>query len=213
VLLTLLRGELERLRESFPPSLFPPPNAPLAHLCYWYLRILMAMRLPESEPQDLLDPALQIVTQLKNNASLVSPLTHHATAFAAVALIECTGSEHTRQDAESGLSSLLESRIAPSGWDSSIRELIIKSKNPGPSSGAGGAAGAKTGTSQHAAIQGLQQLAELASATEEGRAESSTSEGRKESSTGGQIFHRFHDLRELVRIGYFSKLGGGDAVR
>lgn len=178
----------------------------------------MAMRLPESEPQDVLDPALQIVTQLKNNAGLVSPLTHHATAFAAAALIECTGHDNTRKEAESGLSSLLESRIAPSGWDTSIREMIIKSKTPGPSSGAGGAVGAvgaKTGTSQHAAIQGLQQLAELASATEEGRAESSTSEGRKESSqsnTGGQIFQRFHDLREVVRIGYLDKLSGA-AVR
>jgi hypothetical protein len=172
----------------------------------------MAMRLPESEPQDLLDPAMNIVTQLKNNAGLVSPLTHHATAFAAAALVALTGYEHTRQEAESGLTSLLESRIAPSGWDASIRTLIVNSKNPSPSAGAGGTVGAKTGTSQHAAIQGLQRLADLATATEEGRTESSTSEGRK-GSTGGQIFQRFHDLRELVRIGYLSKLGGGDAVR
>lgn len=170
----------------------------------------MAMRLPESEPQDLIDPAMNIVTQLKNNAGLVSPLTHHATAFAAAALIELTGYEHTRQEAESGLTSLLESRIAPSGWDASIRALIVNSQNPSPSSGAGGAASAKTSTSQHAAIaiQGLQRLADVATATEEG----SASEGRKES-TGGQIFQRFHDLRDLLRIGYLSKLGAGDAVR
>jgi hypothetical protein len=207
---TLLRGELERLRESFPSSFFPPSNYPLIHLCYWYLRILMAMRLPESEPQDLLDPGMNIVTQLKNNAGLVSPLTHHATAFAAAALIELTGYEHTRQEADTGLTSLLESRIAPSGWDASIRTLIVNSKIPGPSAGASGAVGAKTGTSQHAdiAIQSLQRLADVATATEE----SSTSEGRKES-TSGQIFQRFHDLRELLRIGYLSRLGGGDAAR
>ena len=212
ILGTLLRGELERLRESFPSSFFPPSKSPLIHLCYWYLRILMAMRLPESEPQDLLDPAMNIVTQLKNNAGLISPLTHHATAFAAAALIELAGYEHTRQEAESGLTALLESRIAPSGWDASIRTLIVNCKNPGPSAGAGGAVGAKTSTSQHAAIQGLQHLADLATATEEGRTEGSTSEGRMES-TGGQIFQRFHDLRELVRIGYLSKLGGGETVR
>ena len=171
----------------------------------------MAMRLPESELQDLLEPAMQIATQLKNNPSLVSPLTHHATAFAAAALIELNEHESTRKEAERGLSSILEGRIAPSGWDASIRDMILKIANPGSSSGAGGAVGAKTGTSQHAAIQGLQQLAELASATEEGRTEGSTSEGRKD----GQIFQRFHDLRELIRVGYLSKLSGsgGDSVR
>lgn len=174
----------------------------------------MELRLPESEAEDILDPALHIITQLQHNTRLVSPLTHHATVLAAAALIECTGHEDTRKDAESGLSCLLESQIASSGWDSSIREMIIKSKTAGPPSGSGGAMGAKTGTSQQ---QRLQQLAELASATEEGRGESSSSEVRKESQskTGGQTFQRFHDLRELVRIGYLSKLGGqgGDAVR
>lgn len=215
VLHTLLRGELERFRESFPTSFFPPLNAPLLHICYWYARVLMAMRLPWSEPQDLCSAALEIVTQLKNNTSLVSPLTHLATAFAAVALIECTGYEQTRKEAESGLSAILDGRIAPSGWDASIREMIVKNKNPGQSSGAGGAVGANSGTTQHAAIasQGLQHLAELATATtEEGKAESSIGEGRKELDSQKYLSTRAPDLRELVRVGYWGKLGG-DAVR
>lgn len=207
---TLLRGELERFRESLPASLFPPPVAPIIHLCYWYTRILMELRLPESEAPELLDPALHLVTQLQHNAGIVSPLTHHATTLAAATLIECTGYENTRQEAESGLTALLESRIAPSGWDSSIKEMIIKRKTPSPSYASSSAVGAKTGTSQQ---QRLQQLAELASATEEDRGESSTVEGRKESQLN--VFPRFHDLRELVRVGYLSRLGGqgGDATR
>ena len=231
ILGTLLRGELERLRESFPASFFPPSKSPLIHLCYWYLRILMAMRLPESEPQDLLDPAMNIVTQLKSNAGLISPLTHHATAFAAAALIELAGYEPTRQEAEGGLTSLLESRIAPSGWDASIRALIVNSKNPGPPSAGGGGGGGSTkttgtstSTSQHAAIQGLQHLADLATATTTTTTtgDSTTGEGggRRESAGsttagGGQMFQRFPDLRELVRVGYLSRLaaGGGESVR
>ena len=175
----------------------------------------MAMRLPEYEPQDLCNAAMPIVVQLTNNTGLVSPLTHLATAFAAVALIQCTESEHTRKEAEGGLSALLDGRIAVSGWDASIRDMIVKNKYSSQTSGAGGAAGANSGTSQHADIasQGLQHLAELATATEEGKAEGSTGEVRKESPKLQKYFsiHAF-DLRELVRVGNWSMLGG-DAAR
>jgi hypothetical protein len=191
--------------------MLPPSQYPIVYLCYWYLQILLAMRLPETEPQDLLDLAKHIVTGLTNNAGLVSPLTHHATALAAGTLISLTKCEQTKQEAEGVLHALLEEHIAPSGWDGSIRTLITNSQNPSPPAGAGGAVGAKTSTSdsQHTAMQGLQHLADLAAATEKG-------EGRRESA-GGQIFQRFHDLRELVRNGYLSRLGGGgsqgEAVR
>ena len=170
----------------------------------------MAMRLPEYGPQDVCDPAMKIITQLKSSTDLICPLTHHATAFAALALIECTGYEQTRKEAESGLTALLESRIAPSGWDASVRAMIFKNTNTGQSIAAGGAVAVKSGTSQHIANQGLKQLAELATATTEGNPESSTTETRKEPSRGGggQIFQRFHDLREMVRIGYLTKAGG-----
>jgi hypothetical protein len=181
------------------------------HLSYWYLRILLAVRLPELGPQDLCDAAVKIVTQLTNNTSLINPLTHHATAFAAVALIDCTGYEQTRKEAEGSLTTLLESRIAPSGWDASIRDMIIKNKNPAQSSGAGGAVGAKTGISPNAA--NLQHLAELATASTGGEAENPTTEGRKESSTGGQALQHFQNLREIVRVGYWAKLTGGEAGR
>ena len=211
---TLLRGELERCRESFPASFFPSSNAPLIHLCYWYLRILMELRLPESEPSDLLVPARHIVTQLMHNTGLVSPLTHHFTALAAMTLVDLTAHENTRDEAENGLKSLLENRIAPSGWDASIREMITKKQHSNPSGGAGSVVRPKTTDSQHAltASQGLQRLADLATATEEGR-DVSTGEGRKEgekSSTGpvGSHFQRFHDLKESIRSGYLGAFGG-----
>jgi hypothetical protein len=214
LLSTLVRGELERFREVLPPSLSTPSNAPVFHLVFWILRLLLALRLPESQPQDLCDAAVQIVHTLTSNANLISPLTHLAAAFAAVVLIKCTYEEETRKEAETGLSAFLDGRIPPSGWDASIKEMIIKNSNASQSSGAGGAAGANPGTSQHAVIasQGLQHLAELATATEEGNAESSTGEGRKDSKSQKYLSIRAFDLRELVRIGDWSKLGG-DAGR
>jgi hypothetical protein len=172
----------------------------------------MEIRLPDSEPLEILGPAMQIVTQLTHNANLVSPLTHYITSLAACTLIELKMYESTREEAESGLKSLMESRIAPSAWDPSIRDMVLKKQNISPPTGAGSTIGAKTATSQLAS-QGLQHLADLATATEGGMTKTSGTEGRKEekSNTDAQVFQRFHDLRELVRSGYMSILVGDTA--
>jgi hypothetical protein len=204
----LLRGELERCRESFPTTFFPPSKSPLIHLCYWYLRILLELRLNPSELEDILVPAMHIVTQLTHNASLVSPLTHHATALAASTLIELTSYDKTKDTAEGGLRALVENHIAPSGWDATIRDMIV-SKRSLASSTAGGSA-----ESQHAltASQGLQRLADLATATEEDRADATTAEIRKESEqtnptpAGTRFVERLQGLRDVVTKGYMSAL-------
>ena len=213
----LLRGELERCRESFPLSIFPPSKAPIVHLCYWQLRIHTGLRHPDSEPyEDLLVPAMHIVTQLTYNTGFVSPMTHQATALAMFTLLELTGYEKTKEEAESGLKSLLENRIAPSGWDAAIRDMIVKKRQ----SGAGAAVATQTAgnTSEQAltASQGLQRLADLATATEEGRADvttgDSTKENEKIATNATSPFQYFHNLRALVSSGYLNALSS-DSVR
>lgn len=205
----LLRGELERCRESFPQTFFPPSNAPIIHLSYWYLRILLELRLSPSEPEDILGPAMHIVTQLTHNTPLMSPLTHHATAMAASTLIELLSYNKTKDSAEGSLRSLLENRIAPSGWDAAIRDMIVSKLNQGPSTGGSSA------ESQHAltASQGLQRLADLATATEGDRADTTTAEGRKDaeqanpSPAGHHLVEPLQGLKDLVSKGYMSVLG------
>jgi len=204
-----LRGEMERWRESLPPSLFPPSNSPLIHLCYWYIRILYELRLPESEPQELLAAAGQIATQLTHSANLTSPLTYHSTALAAITLIELTNHEGTKEKAEKSLLLLLQNRIAHSGWDEAIRELINKKQSSS-------AALPIMTESQHAltASQGLQRLADLATATEEGR-ENTASETKKEgekiiTAAPSPALQRYPQLRATIRIGYLSHVLGGD---
>lgn len=204
----LLKGELERCRETFPQTFFPPSNAPIIHLSYWYLRILLELRLSPSDPEEVLGPAMHIVTQLIHNTSLMSPLTHHATVVAASTLIELTGYEKMKDSAEGSLRSLLENRIAPSGWDAAIREMIIGKLNQGPSAGA-------AAESQHAltASQGLQRLADLATATEGDRADATAVEGRKEgdqanpSPAGHRSVEPLQGLKDSVTKGYMSSLG------
>ncbi|TVY85080.1 putative transcriptional regulatory protein [Lachnellula suecica] len=201
---TLLRGELERWRESLPQTFFPPSNSPLVHLCYWNLRILMELRLPESEPQDLLAIAVQIVTQLTNNSNLISPLTYHSTALATLTLVELTSLESSKEEAEKSLQSLRQTRIAHSAWDEAIREMINRKQSPATT----------ILESQHAltASQGLQRLADLATATEEGRDPVAADDSKKESE---QIVplrspQRYQELREAIRNGYLSYILGGE---
>lgn len=205
----LLRGELERCREAFPQTFFPPSKAPVIHLCYWFLRLLLEIRLASPEKEDILEPTLQLVTQLTHNSTFMSPLTHHITALTTLTLIELTSYDKTKETAEAALKALVENRIAPSGWDAAIRDSIITKL------GRGSSAGAAAADSQHAltASQGLQRLADLATATEGDRADAAIVEARKEgeqtnaSPTEPLLTEGLKSLKDVIHNGYMSGFG------
>jgi hypothetical protein len=205
ILGTLLRGELERWREVLPDSL---ANAPLIHLCYWYLRITVELKQVDSDSASLLTSAMRIVTLLTHNPSLVTPLTYHPTVLATLTLIKLTDYDSTRAEAEIGLKTLMENRVAPSAWDSIIRDMISNRKQIGV------AALTSSAESKHAstAAQGLQHLAELATANEEGRDVSmgeSRSEGENFAARTTAVHNQFHqNLQEIVKSGYLRVLSG-----
>lgn len=204
----ILRGEVERCRETFPSTFFPPSNAPVIHLCYCYMRILVELKASPADPEVILGPAMRIVALLTHNTSFMSPLTHYATILAALTLIELTNFESTKDSAEGSLRDLLENHIAPSGWDVAVRDMIVSKRNQISSAGAGSA------ESQHAltASQGLQRLADLATATEGDRADAAAVEGRKEGEQanptpgGAPLIERLSGLKDLVVNGYMSGL-------
>ena len=173
------------------------------------MRILVEVKASPSDPEVILGPAMRIVALLTHNTSFMSPLTHHATVLAASTLIELTNIDNTKDSAEGSLRDLLENRIAPSGWDAAVRDMIASKCNQVSSAGAGSA------ESQHAltASQGLQRLADLATATEGDRADAVTGEGRKESeqanpAPGGAPFvERLRGLKDLINKGYMGVLG------
>lgn len=212
---TLLRGELERFRETLPASFFPPSNAPVIHIAYWHLRVLVDLSLPGVEPSDLIVSASNMVSQLVNNPGVVAPLTYLSTTLVALALLDLTEHEATRDEAEHGLQTLLESRIAPSAQDAAVRELIARRKQQ--------AAGLASAESKHAAVasQSLQRLADLATATEEGRDvavsktrqddERERSQTNSASDLAGARLQNFGRLRELVKGGYLSVLSGEES--
>lgn len=215
---TLLRGELERWRESLPDSILSPSSSPLLHLCYWSTRILLELRRPDSEPQELLEHAIRIGTQLVNNSNLVTPLTYHATILATLALVELNGHSATRKEAEEGLKSILESRIAPSSCDISVRTLISKKSRPLTGLGMNATtANATEGQHDATSSQNLQRLADLATATE-GVMDATANEGTKEVDNSHTITPSdspalYQNLRKTIHEGYITAILGADLIQ
>lgn len=165
VISNLLSGQIERFRESFPSSV-TPTSSPVCHLAYWHTRLLIKRTGPQDDPAELLKLATEVTKLLAANPALVTPITHHFTSLAAITLVDLLDTEFTREGAEHAIKVIVDTHIAPSGWDATVRDIVNK-KN----AGMGSAARATTPVaSQHAltASQGLQHLADLATATDAG---------------------------------------------
>ena len=207
----IIRGELDRIRETLPTSFLSSLTAPLIHLIYHTHSIQMLLREPGSMPSELIAPAMKIVNVLVRHPNFNSPLTHHVTALAAVALVELTKYESTIKEAERGLKILLEGRIAPSAWDNAIRKMIRKEQASAHSS-----SDISAGNHSLLAAQGLRHLADLA--TKEGGPAAATTDGATASDesqivdelpsfgTPALQVQPFRRLRAIIEGGYLSSL-------
>lgn len=198
----LLKGELDRCYESFPAAFLQSSDALLVHLCYWHLRILIALKLSDAEPFDIYVPTKHTITQLTHNTAFNSPLTSHFTMLATLALIDLTESESTREEAGKELQALLDKAVAPSTWDAAIRAVIVR-KMERDINAAASLAKSSMAESEQAAVaaQGLQHLADLATSRD---IPNPGDERKEEASSGpaGARLHRPQPLREIIRDGY-----------
>lgn len=158
----LLRGELERFRESI-DSAWSPTS--VVHVTYYHVKLLALRHNATTDPLHLLDPAQRIAAFLENPMTPITPLNHHFAALALVTLADLTEVKETQDDAWKGIEKLMEAldkRRAISsredsfgcGWDRAIKELIERRKQARFSS-----SGSEGPNGQHGSLQHLAELA------------------------------------------------------
>lgn len=172
--LTIL-GEIDRFRESVEWLLLSAPN--LVHLAYWHVRLLILRLTASSTPHELLAPATRMASILNSAHTTITPLNHHFAALSALTLVQLCEFDETRSTAERGIEDIVQalgtrrglmSREDSTGWDSAIRDLVMRRT---------GQVDSLTGErlmGSLSAIAGLQHLADVASNR---RAETPTNAG------------------------------------
>ncbi|KAI9769092.1 MAG: Glucose-responsive transcription factor [Geoglossum simile] len=155
----LLNGEIDRFRESIDSTIH---SLNLVRLSYWHVKLLLKRHTAASEPYDLLGPAQRLASILNSPTTPITPLNHHFAALAALTLVELADMPETKEGAWKGIQDLHEAldkrrgflvREDGVGWDSAVRDLILKKRQQQQSGGSGPLSG------NHG---GLQHLADLA---------------------------------------------------
>jgi hypothetical protein len=133
----LLRGELERFRESIEVVW---GSLSLVHVAYYHVKLLTLRHNSSSEPRQLLEPALRMATMLDHSSMPITPLNHHFAALALITLVDLTDIEETHQEAWRGIQQLsgalrqrrgLATREDSVGWNRAIKDLISKRAGDG----------------------------------------------------------------------------------
>ncbi|KAB8294079.1 hypothetical protein EYC80_009533 [Monilinia laxa] len=189
----LLKTQLELWRQDLSKSGITPIDSPVTHIAYWSAYLLVLLHAPQEDRDEQIRATHYIISQLSFNTEMRSPLIHYFKTFAALALPNLLQFEETKKDAEATLKTFLEGRLAASTWDNSIREYLITNLETQrrlsisqsqaqaqviTQQPTGTGANAKADDNQNmitAANQGLQRLADLATASTEDRSEGPTS--------------------------------------
>ncbi|EWC46446.1 hypothetical protein DRE_04389 [Drechslerella stenobrocha 248] len=163
----LLRGELERFRESVDSVL---GSLNLVHIAYWHVKLLSLRLSDATEPSQLMGPATRIATILNSVQTLVTPLSYHFAALAILTLVDLLEYGETRVEAEKGIVLIVEAmekrrgistREDGAGWDRTVKDFISRRTQQQQQLRTN--SGANTTSGKHPLPHGnLQHLAELA---------------------------------------------------
>ena len=162
----LLRGELERFRETVEPLWAQRGPLGLVELAYYHVKLLSLRHASRTDPVQLLAPAIRIADILSSAQNPTTPLSHHFAALALGALLDLADFEETKKDACAGIEKLmdaLEKRwTTPArdedGWDKAIKDLIERRRQPRYGAGAGSGSGSDVPRG-HGSLQHLAELA------------------------------------------------------
>ncbi|CAG8953457.1 hypothetical protein HYFRA_00010207 [Hymenoscyphus fraxineus] len=187
----VLRGEVERWRETLPASL---SSSPLVLMCYWHVRIYLELRNAWPDPSELLMAAKHITSCVGQSSFLNRPLVYYPASLAALVLVDLTAFEEgTREVAEEALDSLPAGSV-PSAFEGTLREM----RNSKRASQFG-----NTDAMTMIANTGLQQLAAAATDGGNGILTDITLDVPKMGEN-----RTYSSLRDAVQSGFFGVLRG-----
>lgn len=149
----ILTDYIENYREDLPAHV-DAAAYPMIHLAYWHCRLLVTLLTPGITPKEMMWPTKELAHLLSVSAEMKSPLINHFVSLATMALGELIKADATREEVIDIIRDIAEK---PSGghWDG-VRDKLTELTRPTSSSGGLDAA----------ASQGLQHLADLATAHE-----------------------------------------------
>jgi hypothetical protein len=146
----ILHDYVENFREDL-PAFMAPSTCPMVYQTYWHCRILVAFLTPSSTPNTLLWPTSELITLLSADPEVKTPLTHHFSNLIILSLSKLVQLDETKESAVQLARDIVDQPGA--AWDD-MRDKFARLSRP-TSSGAEGTAS-----------QGLQHLADLATATD-----------------------------------------------
>ncbi|KID92817.1 C6 finger domain-containing protein [Metarhizium guizhouense ARSEF 977] len=148
----ILTDYIENYREDLPAHI-DAAAYPMIHLAYWHCRLLVTMLTPGATPKEIIWPTKELAHLLSVTPELKGPLFSHFVSLATMSLSKLARTEATREEAAEIIKEITEK---PSGghWDG-VKDKLADGLRPASSSAA-----------EAAASQGLQHLADLATASE-----------------------------------------------
>ncbi|AEO64339.1 uncharacterized protein THITE_2037048 [Thermothielavioides terrestris NRRL 8126] len=147
---------MSKMSTGMLPWILPSPlTEPMLLLAYWHARLISELLAPRQNPANVLQATRNLVQLLGANYKLVSPLTHHFIALAALGLLQLRQMDESRDEADRLINDVLEFSMAPSPWNDAVRAKLAEHL-PRPGTAASAAADG----------QNLHQLADMAAAKE-----------------------------------------------
>ncbi|QUC23724.1 uncharacterized protein UV8b_07965 [Ustilaginoidea virens] len=153
----ILTDYIENYREDLPAHI-DAAAYPMIHLAYWHCRLLVALLTPGITPKEMMWPTKELAHLLTVSAEVKSPLINHFVSLATLALGELGRSEATRDEVADTIRGISE-RPGGDHWDG-VRDKLCEQLRP---------AASLSGV-EATASQGLQHLADLATAHDGGAA-------------------------------------------
>ncbi|CAJ0547743.1 Ff.00g044970.m01.CDS01 [Fusarium sp. VM40] len=145
----ILTDYIENYREDLPAHI-EPVSHPMVHLAYWHCKLIVALLTPGATPAETIWPTRELVNLLFANEYLRSPLVNHFVSLVSMSLAKLVKIDSSNEEATQLIKDIVE-KPAPV-WDG-IRDKLADYMRP-------------TSSVEATASQGLQHLADLATAHE-----------------------------------------------